>query len=403
LETIINNTPTLVYPSKKNEEYKYCDIEKIYNNSFTEQPEAIVNIDDAKSIVAKIAQTFSQKTIILAFVNGKFSKQLSTIFDVEGLTIYNEKLDCDNIVFQNYFDKCIDPNEVLVKNNAQKIGEVLFINVSKKVEVKTPIASIYITLGDDKFEYATRTLVVAEKYSRLNFTEIFYGENDGAKFHNNVSEIVLEKNANVNHVKIQHATNNDVLLNTTFAMQHTYSKYKSFVFSTNAQLIRNNTTATLDGEFIETFLYGLYIANNKQLIDNHTLVDHQKPNCYSNELYKGVISDKATAVFNGKIFVRQDAQKTNAYQSNRNILLSDNATINTKPQLQIFADDVKCSHGTSTGKIDDEALFYLRSRGISADTAKKMMLQAFVAEVSDVLPEWSSKGFALQLIEGKLV
>ena len=179
-------------------------------------------------------------------------------------------------------------------------------------------------------------------------------------------------------------------------------EYKSFVISTQAQLIRNNTNSILDGEFIETFMYGLYILKDKQIIDNHTLVDHQKPNCYSNELYKGVIADKGIAVFNGKIFVRQDAQKTNAYQSNRNILMSDNATINTKPQLEIFADDVKCSHGTSTGKIDEEALFYLRSRGISANTAKLMMLQAFVAEVSEVLPTWALKEFALNLIEQKL-
>ncbi len=128
---------------------------------------------------------------------------------------------------------------------------------------------------------------------------------------------------------------------------------------------------------------GLYLTNDNQVVDNHTVVDHRKPNCNSNELYKGIIEDKSSATFNGKIFVRKDAQKTNAFQSNKNILLSDDGTINTKPQLEIYADDVKCSHGTSTGKLDEDKIFYLRARGLSELTAKKLLMHAFASEVVD--------------------
>ena len=139
----------------------------------------------------------------------------------------------------------------------------------------------------------------------------------------------------------------------------------------------------MDGEHIESHLNGLYLTNGNQVVDNHTLVDHREPNCNSNELYKGIIEDKSSATFNGKIYVRKDAQKTNAFQSNKNILLSDDGTINTKPQLEIYADDVKCSHGTSTGKLDADKIFYLRARGLSEASAKKLLMHAFASEVLD--------------------
>jgi len=397
-----SQTMVLKYPSKKHEEYKYCDIDKFYTSDFSFEYDESINEKEIAAKVENLKSNTSENSLMLIYINGKFSKQHSTIIDIPGLSIQNLPVNSNNILFQNYFDKCVDTNEILVSNNAQKINEVLFINAAKNAEIENAIVVAYINSGKNKNVYHTRTLLVAEKKSKLHFVEVFLGDDNGTKFQNNVTEIAIEKNAKVNHVKIQHSGKTDIVLNTAQALQHSYSKYKSFVISTQAQLIRNNTNSILDGEFIETFMYGLYILNDKQIIDNHTLVDHQKPNCYSNELYKGVIADKGIAVFNGKIFVRQDAQKTNAYQSNRNILMSDNATINTKPQLEIFADDVKCSHGTSTGKIDEEALFYLRSRGISASTAKLMMLQAFVAEVSEVLPTWALKEFALNLIEQKL-
>jgi Fe-S cluster assembly protein SufD len=284
-------------------------------------------------------------------------------------------------LFQNYFDKCVDTNEILVSNNAQKINEVLFINAAKNAEIENAIVVAYINSGKNKNVYHTRTLLVAEKKSKLHLVEVFLGDDNGSKFQNNVTEIAIEKNAKVNHVKIQHSGKTDIVLNTAQALQHSYSKYKSFVISTQAQLIRNNTNSILDAEFIETFMYGLYILKDKQIIDNHTLVDHQKPNCYSNELYKGVLNGKSIGVFNGKVFVRPDAQKINAFQSNANVLLSEDASMNSKPELEIYADDVKCSHGSTTGQMDEEAIFYLRTRGISDRSARALMTQAFIGDV----------------------
>jgi Fe-S cluster assembly protein SufD len=400
----INNSITrqLKYPSKKNEEYKYCDIDKLYTPDYGLDSGLEQINDKVKKLVSEVKSSVDEKSNILIYLNGKFQRELSTIVMTNGLSIHNLNKDSDNILFQNYFDKCVDQNEILVSNNAKLIEEVLFINIAKQTEIETPVIIVYINSGLNKTIYHTRTLIVAERHSKFNFVELFIGDNETSKFQNNVTEIAIEDNAKVNHVKVQNASDTDILLNTTQALQRKCSKYKSFVISLQGQLIRNNTSAILDAELIETFMYGLYIVNKKQIIDNHTLVDHRKPNCYSNELYKGVIDEKGTAIFNGKVFVRQDAQKTNAYQSNRNILLSDNATINTKPQLEIFADDVKCSHGASTGKIDEEAIFYLRSRGISANTAKRMMLEAFVAEVSEVLPTWALKDFTVKLINNKL-
>ena len=148
-------------------------------------------------------------------------------------------------------------------------------------------------------------------------------------------------------------------------------------------MVRNNLNIVPDAEGCETNLYGLYLLKGKQHVDNHTLIDHKKPNCYSNELYIGIMDGKSTGVFNGKVHVRKDAQKTNAYQSNKNILLTDDATINTKPQLEIYADDVKCSHGATTGQLDRESLFYLRSRGIGEEKARSMLLAAFTREIID--------------------
>jgi Fe-S cluster assembly protein SufD len=167
-------------------------------------------------------------------------------------------------------------------------------------------------------------------------------------------------------------------------------------------IVRNNLNMVMDAERCESHLYGLYLQQGNGHIDNHTIVDNVSPNCYSNELYKGVMDGHATGVFNGKIFVRQDAQKTNAYQSNKNILLSDNASVNTKPQLEIFADDVKCSHGCTVGRLDDEGLFYLRSRGIREKIARSLLLHAFAVDVLEQIKNGALRQYIDKLIEERL-
>ena len=391
------------YPNKKHEEYKYCDIEKLFTNDFSLFHEKLTDLSTIEHQLKNVLDAVQEDAIVLVHVDGMFYKSISRIHPIDGLQIQFCSPTSDHLLFQNYFDKCIDREESLIKNNATFLNEVLFINSAKGAEISQPIICVYFSTSQSKKHLCTRRLVVAEKRSKLHIVDVFVGEENSTHFHNSVTEIAIEKNAKVNHVSIQNSSSSEVLLNTTHALQHEYCKYKNFTLTLNGLLVRNNTNATLDGEFIEAFMYGLYLVGNRSVVDNHTLVDHQKPNCYSNELYKGVITDRGTGVFNGKIFVRQDAQKTNAYQSNKNILVSKDATVNTKPQLEIFADDVKCSHGTSTGKIDEEALFYLQSRGISREAAKQMMLHAFIAEVSDALPSWSLNSYISAILEQKLI
>jgi Fe-S cluster assembly protein SufD len=195
---------------------------------------------------------------------------------------------------------------------------------------------------------------------------------------------MIGKHANVEHYKVQDEQEGE-LLNNTCVYQEKQSVFNTNNFTLSGSFVRNNLTIVLDDEFIESHLNGLYITNGNQVVDNHTLVDHRKPNCNSNELYKGIVDERSSATFNGKIFVRKDAQKTNAFQSNKNILLSDDGTINTKPQLEIYADDVKCSHGTSTGKLDADKIFYLRARGLSEASARKLLMHAFASEVVNLI------------------
>jgi Fe-S cluster assembly protein SufD len=180
------------------------------------------------------------------------------------------------------------------------------------------------------------------------------------------------------------------------------SRLNSVVISLNGGMVRNDPTVFINGENAEVHLNGLYTVKENHHTDNHTMVEHRAPNCFSNELYKGVIADNGTGVFNGKILVYRDAQKTNSYQSNKNILLGDKATINTKPQLEIYADDVRCTHGSSTGKMDEEALFYLRSRGLNEKLAKSILLQAFAKEVSNTIKNDTFRNLIEKKIEDNI-
>ena len=191
-------------------------------------------------------------------------------------------------------------------------------------------------------------------------------------------------------------------MGTTQVIQKDNSYFYSATITVNGGFVRNNLNLLLDGQHIDNHMYGLYIPNGSQFVDNHTIVDHKLPNCQSNELYKGVLMDKSTGVFNGKIFVREDAQKTNAYQNCRNVITSDSATMNSKPQLEIWADDVKCSHGTTTGKLNDEAIFYMQSRGIPKAEAVKLQLIAFAEDVVSQIKIKEIKEILEGLIEAKL-
>ena len=228
-----------------------------------------------------------------------------------------------------------------------------------------------------------RTLIVAGDRSQARIVETYVSLRGGAYFTNAVTEVAAGENSVIDHYKVQQEGLEAFHIATMQINAQRSANCSSHSFSLGGRLVRNDANAVLDGEGAEVTLNGLYLADGDRLIDNHTTIDHAKAHCPSHEIYKGILGGKARAVFNGKIIVRQDAQKTDAKQTNRALLLSDNASINTKPQLEIFADDVKCTHGAAIGQLDDDAIFYLRARGLTYFEARDMLIHAFAGEIID--------------------
>jgi Fe-S cluster assembly protein SufD len=230
---------------------------------------------------------------------------------------------------------------------------------------------------------STRVLIVAGDRSQCRIVETYVGPRGAAYFTNAVTEIFVGEGAVIDHYKVQEESLEAFHVASMHVHEARAATFSSHSFSLGGRFVRNDAIAHLDGEGAECTLNGLYIADGERLIDNHTAIDHAKPHCPSHEIYKGILGGKARAVFNGKIVVRQDAQKTDAKQTNRALLLSDDASINTKPQLEIFADDVKCTHGAAIGQLDEDALFYLRARGLTYFEARDMLIHAFAGEILD--------------------
>ncbi|MEQ8926252.1 MAG: Fe-S cluster assembly protein SufD, partial [Fulvivirga sp.] len=271
------------------------------------------------------------------------------------------------------------------------------------VVVDKPIAMYFINDSSESTVYSnSRNLVIAGKSSQANFIEFFLTEGKESSFSNIATEVMVDENAHIGYYRVQNNKESAYQVGTTQVYQSRSSVFSAYTFTLNGAIIRNNLNVIVDGEGCETNMYGLYLVNGKTHVDNHTSVDHIQPHCESNELYKGILEDSAKGVFNGKVFVRKEAQKTNAFQSNKNILLSDTAVVNTKPQLEIWADDVKCSHGCTTGQLDEDALFYLRARGLSKDSARALLLYAFAIEVLETVKLEPLKNFLENLISERL-
>ena len=260
---------------------------------------------------------------------------------------------------------------------------------------------IHIVTADSNIFIQPRFLFVTGAHAEATIVESFVSAESSANvFVNNVSEIVVGENAHLHHYYIQTGNAHTRYVHHTEVHQKASSVYNNYKASfPGSALLRNNLNIALDGENIESHLYGIYLAGGKQVVDNHTIVDHRKPHCQSNELYKGVMKDEAIAVVNGKIFVQKQAQKTNAFQQNNNLMLSQKAVVDSKPQLEIFADDVKCSHGSTVGQFNKEALFYLKSRGIGDEKAKALLIHAFAYDVTEKIPHAAVKSHINHLLE----
>lgn len=368
-------------PGRRHEEYKYVNFELTLKADFALSTQKTITCD-------QISHTkYFKNAIVIVIENGHFVEELSKLNDVKGLQIISLEKTSSNAAFQLHYGKYADFNsDPFIALNTALVSGGVFIHLSKGSVLEQPVHIIHVSTSRENVIINPRNLIVLEENAQAKIVESFVTEDSSARIFNNaLTEIYVDANAVLEHYKIQEENEFGYLVNTTQVVQKKQSVFSTTNLTLDGSLVRNNLNIVLDDEFIETHLNGLYLTKGKQVIDNHTLVDHRKPNCNSNELYKGIIEDKSVATFNGKIFVRKDAQKTNAFQSNKNILLSDEGTINTKPQLEIYANDVKCSHGTSTGKLDKDKVFYLRARGLSEASAKKLLMHAFVSEVVDAI------------------
>jgi Fe-S cluster assembly protein SufD len=375
----------LGFPTTRNEEWKFTSVLPIAQSHFAQ----ILN-PDPSGIKQKDVDRFlfpGLEKNRLVFVNGHFSKELSSITAVpKNATVENlaEALRADKEFVEQHLSRYarFDENAFTALNTGfMKDGA--FIKVPDGVIFDEPVFLLFVaTKHREPFVTHPRNLVVVGKNAQISVVERYVSLDEMAYFTNAVTEIVAGENSVIEHDKLQQENTNAFHVGSLHITMEAKSNFTSNSFVMGGSLVRNDIVSVLGAEGIECTLNGLSLATGKQHIDNHTTIDHAKPHCNSHELYKSILDGKSKGVFNGKIFVRKDAQKTDAKQTNKTLLLSDEATIDTKPQLEIFADDVKCTHGATVGHLDAEAVFYLRSRGIGYDLARDILTYAFASDVT---------------------
>jgi Fe-S cluster assembly protein SufD len=385
---ILNET---AFPTTKTEAWKYTRTTRISNGTFQ-----LAN-PTVQSVTPYLIEGLNGN--ILVFVNGFYQANLSTIIDTKGLNV--SSLASTPIDWVKANTKVTLEGEVFNALNTAFTTDGVCIEIAKNAIIEEPIQLIYITTGSSVLS-SFRNILIANDNSEATVTMNYVGENADANFTNVITEVTVKTNASLSVHKVQHENNTNFHINTETVSQGRDSRFTLSTSTFSGAIVRNNVYVHVDGENAETNLYGLYLTDDKQLVDNHTVIDHKVPNCNSNELYKGVLDGQSTGVFNGKVYVREQAQKINAFQSNGNVLLSDNASMNSKPELEIYADDVKCSHGSTTGQIDEEAIFYLRARGISEKSAKSLLINGFVGEVVDQISNEIVREHITKLMAQKL-
>ncbi len=383
----------LEFPTLRDEYWKYTRVASILKGNYSLKEESIDAVPQEFLIPDYAVNR-------MVFINGFYQPALSEILDTEGVEIITtdqariEQYD----VIDNHFGKYANHQEhIFTALNTAFNHTGAFVHVKKNVQLAHPVHIINLTTGDG-VAMQPRNLFVAEQGSEATVLHSFSAHNTQEAFVNGVSEISVAENAKLNYFIIQQQSEKTQHIQTTQVRQHANSRFSTATITVGGKLVRNNLNIDVDGENCETHLNGVYLTDGSMHVDNHTVVDHLKPHCESNENYKGILSGKSTGVFNGKVFVRQDAQKINAFQNNQNILLTDDADINSKPELEIYADDVKCSHGSTTGELDEEGMFYLQSRGVNPTESKKMLINAFADEALDVIEQEEIRDFIEQII-----
>ncbi|HVT88461.1 MAG TPA: Fe-S cluster assembly protein SufD [Tepidisphaeraceae bacterium] len=371
------------YPSNKLEEWRQTNVAPIAKTNFiAAQPNPDVSERDIRPFSFR-----DEASVELVFVNGYFAPPLSDLSSVPaGLRVASlaSLFQRDSKRLEAHLGRyaLVDANPFAALNTGNlNDGAVVFLD--RAVIAERPIHLLFLSAGSKSPMVShPRVLVVASDNVDATIVETYAGIGGGTYFTNAVSEIVIGNYARIDHCRLQHETLDAFHVSTTRAQVGRSSTFVTQSAALGSRMTRNDLNVVLSGEGAEATLNGLVLANGNQHVDNHTLLDHAAPNCASHELYKHVLGDSATGVFRGKILVRQTAQKTDSKQTSRSLLLSDDADMNSQPALEIYADDVKCTHGSTTGPVDDEMVFYLRSRGVSLEAARSLLIYAFAADIT---------------------
>jgi Fe-S cluster assembly protein SufD len=360
------------FPTTRQEDWKYTRVGRIAS---------IKAIQNQQNSSISLPEIVDDSTLLFVFENGQFRADLSTKNVPTGIKI-KAFTDCthDELALVGSLVKL--ESQVFTALNTAYATDGIFIHLDRNQHLSTSIHVLNVLSGENTASF-TRNLIVCEDFAQAHIVQEYVSQEATSSINNVVTEVFVGENANLTIDKIQHEEQGNFAVLTEQVDQKKDSTFTINTITLDGTLVRNNLNIAVSGSNCTSNLNGAYLLKDNQHVDNHTVVDHKVAHCLSNELYKGVIYDKATAVFNGKVFVRKDAQKINAFQSNGNVLMSDDATVNSKPELEIYADDVKCSHGSTTGQLDDEAIFYLRARGLSEKAARNLMVSAFIGEVLD--------------------
>ncbi len=364
------------FPTPKNEEWKYTNVAPIAREEFSFEAGAV----KAEEIKNFIYGESAKNTLV--FIDGKLNKEFSATDCTFTALTFNEVFKNEGLVkiIETNFGKAVDfDKNGFTALNTAFLEEGVFLQIPENSKIETPIHLLFIsTAGKINFP---RVLIVAEKGSKATIIESCVSLDSGRSFSNSVTEIFVEDEAHLTHYRIQKENAESFNIGTTKAVLRRGSHYDSTNINLGAAISRHDTGVKFTAEGAECFVDGLYMLNGSQHADTHSVIDHAVPHCASHQNYKGVLSDRSHAVFNGKVFVREDARGTDAQQSNKNLLLSNDARIDTKPQLEIFNDDVKCAHGATVGQLEDEEVFYLLSRGLHPELARNLLTYGFAEEI----------------------
>ncbi|MCG1035037.1 Fe-S cluster assembly protein SufD [Polaribacter sargassicola] len=398
----LENFEKLGFPTKRLEAWKYTSLNSVLKEDYSMFPNKCTSVElaDVKKYFIHDIDTYK-----VIFIDGKYSPFLSeTTHDKIDVCLMSAAFAKPKYqpVIKKYFNK-VAKQDNLTSLNTAFAKEGAYIHIPKNTEVQKPIQIInFSTCADVSTMVQPRNLIVVEENAHVQIIERHQSLTSNAVLSNVVTEIFAEKSATVDVYKIQNDDINASLVDNTYVDQKSNSVVSVHTFSFGGNITRNNLNFYQNGEHIDSILKGVTIIEGKQHVDHHTLVHHIEPNCESHQDYKGIYDERSTAVFNGKVIVEKEAQKTNAYQQNNNVLVSDKATINAKPQLEIFADDVKCSHGCTIGQLDDDALFYMQQRGIPQKEGKALLMYAFANTVLESVKIPEVKSRITKLIAKKL-